>query len=353
MPGLPTDISIITTYRCPMRCKMCSIWQNPTRPEDELKARELEMLPRFKFVNITGGEPFVRQDLPDIVEVLRTKTPRIVISTSGWFDDRVVALARRFPDIGIRVSIEGMRSVNDALRGREGGFDRGVGLLRKLRDMGLTDIGFGITVGSLNSADMLRLYDLSHELGMEFATAAVHNSFYFCKHDNAIERHREVTANFRELIERQMRESHPKSWFRAYFNMGLVNYVNGGRRLLPCEAGSVNLFVDPLGEVLCCNGMGSREEASMGNIRSGMSFSEIWNSERAEGVRRRVAECKRNCWMVGTASPVMKKHIAGPAAWVVANKMRSVAGRPVKLLRSVERLIEDKQREEREEEKCV
>lgn len=322
-----------------MRCRMCSIWQNPSRPEDELKPRELEMLPSFKFVNITGGEPFVRRDLPDIIEVLRTKTPRIVISTSGWFDDRVAELARRFPDIGVRVSIEGMREVNDTLRGRAGGFDKGVGLLRKLREMGLTDIGFGITVGNMNSADMLRLYDLSHELGMEFATAAVHNSFYFCKHDNVIDRRLEVTANFRELIERQMREKHPKSWFRAYFNMGLLNYVNGGHRLLPCEAGSANIFIDPHGEVLCCNGMASREDASMGNIRSGMSFGEIWNSRKADDVRRRVAACRRDCWMVGTASPVMKKYVSRPAAWVVANKLRSLAGRPVKLLDKVERII--------------
>lgn len=323
-----------------MRCKMCNIWQNPTDPREEITAADLRMLPNFKFVNITGGEPFIREDLDEIVELMFTKSPRIVISTSGWYDDRVIDLARRFPRIGIRISIEGMQATNDRLRGREGGFEKGVRTLRRLKEMGVKDIGFGITVSNRNSADMLNLYELSKELDMEFATAAFHNSFYFHKYDNVITNKDEVTANFRRLMELQMKEHHPKSWFRAFFNMGLINYVNGGRRLLPCEAGTVNLFVDPWGEVYPCNGMEeSKWKQSMGNIRSGMTFEQIWNSPQAEQVRNCVRNCPKNCWMVGTASPVMKKYIARPARWVMANKIRSVLGKPLKLLPEVENTV--------------
>lgn len=66
----PTDISIITTYRCPMQCKMCNIWKNPTDPRLEIQPEELEILPHVKFINITGGEPFIREDLDKIVEVV-------------------------------------------------------------------------------------------------------------------------------------------------------------------------------------------------------------------------------------------------------------------------------------------
>ena len=62
----PTDISIITTYRCPMQCKMCNIWKNPTDPRLEIQPEELEILPHVKFINITGGEPFIREDLDKI-----------------------------------------------------------------------------------------------------------------------------------------------------------------------------------------------------------------------------------------------------------------------------------------------
>ncbi len=309
-----------------MRCRMCNIWRYPTDSADEIKAADLVSLPRLKFINLTGGEPFIREDLPEIIEECYRHTRRIVISTSGWYDDRVIDVARRFPEIGIRVSIEGLRDTNDELRGRGGGFDKGVGLLRALKREGLRDIGFGCTVSDRNSGDMLRLYDLSRELWLEFATAAFHNSYYFHKYDNVITDRERVTGDFYALVERQLREPKPKSWFRAYFNMGLIRYIEGAPRLLPCEAGSVNFFIDPEGEVYPCNGLEERFwKESMGNIRES-GFDAVWHSQQAALVREKVRHCPKNCWMVGTAAPSMKRHIAGPALWVLKNKLRVTAG---------------------------
>ena len=321
---------IIVTYRCPMKCQMCDIWKNPTKKQDEISIDEIKKLPNVKFINITGGEPFVREDLEDIIEVCFQKSPRVVISTSGWFEDRIISMAKRFPKIGIRISIEGLSKKNDELRGREGGFDKGLRTLLRLKEMGLKDIGFGITVSNHNSADMLSLYQLSKSLGMEFATAAFHNSYYFHKSDNLITNKDEVCANFEQLIEWQLKEKHPKSWFRAYFNKGLINYINGKPRLLPCEAGLVNFFVDPYGEIYPCNGLEDKYwKESMGNIRNVDSFDEIWQSEQAERVREQVRNCPKNCWMVGTASPVMKKYIQQPLRWVMLNKWNVLNNKPV------------------------
>lgn len=322
----PTDASIILTYRCPMQCRMCNIWKYPTDKDEEITTNDLKTLPRLKFINLTGGEPFVREDLTEIVEECYHHAPRIVISTSGWYEDRVVKLAERFPKIGIRISIEGLSEKNDELRGRRGGFDKGLRTLLTLKSMGLKDIGFGCTVSNNNSSDMLSLYRLSKELGMEFATAAFHNSYYFHKEDNVITNKKEVVENFERLIEEQLKESHPKSWFRAFFNMGLINYIEGGRRMLPCEAGMANFFIDPLGEVYPCNGLEEKcWKESMGNIRK-TDFMKIWNSAQADLVREKVRKCPKNCWMVGTAAPVMKKYIKHPAKWVVANKFRVLRG---------------------------
>lgn len=325
----PTDASIIITYRCPMRCKMCNIWQNPTDKAEEIKASDLKTLPRLKFINITGGEPFVREDLDEIVEECYRHTDRIVISSSGWFEERVIELARKFPSIGIRISIEGLSQTNDMLRGREGGFDKGLRTLLKLKEMGVKDIGFGCTVSNNNSTDMLALYRLARELGLEFATAAFHNSYYFHKSDNCITNTDQVCADFKTLIEMQLQENHPKSWFRAYFNMGLINYIEGNRRMLPCEAGSANFFIDPWGEVYPCNGLEEKYwKESMGNIHNA-DFDTIWNSEQADKVRAQVRKCPKNCWMVGTASPVMHKYIKHPLKWALTNKLRSLRGLPI------------------------
>lgn len=330
--SLPTDMCIIVTYRCPMQCQMCNIWQNPTDQHQEITPMEMERLPKVKFMNITGGEPFVREDLEEIVEVAFRKSPRVVISTSGWFEERIIRLAEKFPKIGIRISIEGLSLKNDELRGRKEGFDKGLRTLLRLKEMGVKDIGFGITVSNSNSADMLSLYRLSRSLGMEFATAALHNSYYFHKTDNTITNQTEVCGNFSKLIEWQLKEKHPKSWFRAYFNWGLINYVKGQPRLLPCEAGLVNFFVDPYGDVYPCNGLESKYwKESMGNIRTMTSFEELWRSEQAEHIRSCVRNCPKNCWMVGTAAPVMKKYVAIPMKWVINQKIQSLLGHPINL----------------------
>ncbi|MBP8655434.1 MAG: radical SAM protein [Kiritimatiellae bacterium] len=327
---LPTDVSIITTYRCCMKCKMCNIWRYPTEIAQEIRAEELEILPQLKFVNITGGEPFVRRDLDEIVEVSFRKAPRVVISTSGYQVDEILALAEKFPRIGIRVSIEGLSTINDYLRGRDSGFDRGLKTLLGLRRLGIKDIGFGITVSNNNSADMLELYELSKNLKMEFATAAYHNSYYFHKDDNVITNQDEVCNNFYELIDRLLEERNPKSWFRAFFNLGLINYIKGNRRLLPCEAGTVNFFIEPYGDVYPCNGLEERYwKESFGNIRQVKSFEDIWYGPQADKVRSLVRTCPKNCWMVGTAAPVMKKYLRHPATWVLKNKLRSMAGRKI------------------------
>jgi MoaA/NifB/PqqE/SkfB family radical SAM enzyme len=127
---------------------MCDIWENPSNRKTEITPKELEILPSLKFINITGGEPFLRRDLEEIVEVAFSKAPRIVISTSGWHVDRIAAMAEKFPNIGIRVSIEGLSQKNDELRGRRGGFDRGLKTLLTLKNMGIKDIGFGITISN-------------------------------------------------------------------------------------------------------------------------------------------------------------------------------------------------------------
>jgi MoaA/NifB/PqqE/SkfB family radical SAM enzyme len=153
-------------------------------------------------------------------------------------------LAKKYPDIGVRVSIEGLSEVNDQLRGRKGGFDRGIPTLTELHRLGLKDIGFGQTLSDQNAHDLVPLYEPARWMKMEFATAVLHNSFYFHKSDNDIVDKEKVIDNLLKLIQRQLEENSSKSWFRAYFNLGLINYIKGNKRMLACEAGSVNFFIN-------------------------------------------------------------------------------------------------------------
>ena len=144
------------------------------------------------------------------------------------------------------------QNANDTIRGIPNGFDRGIRTLLTLRRMGVKDIGFGMTVQDMNCEDLLPLYELANALGYEFATATLHNSHYFHKLDNTVKDIGKVSKEFEKLIEELLRSKSVKKWFRAYFNYGLINYLNGKKRLLKCEMGSEACFVDPFGDVLPC-----------------------------------------------------------------------------------------------------
>ena len=66
------------------------------------------------------------------IEFLR-KSERVVISTAGWHTDKILKMAKRFPKIGVRVSLEGMEEINNDLRGRDTGFQRGLKTLNFLK----------------------------------------------------------------------------------------------------------------------------------------------------------------------------------------------------------------------------
>ena len=164
--------TVIVTYRCNARCSMCNRYKAPSKPEEEISIDTVKKLPKMYFTNITGGEPFIRTDLKDIVRELYKKSDRIVISTNGFFTERIVDLCKEFPQIGIRISIEGLEQTNNEIRGLQNGYQRGYNTLKKLREMGMKDVGFGMTVQDKNAPDLVPLYRISNEMGMEFATAS-------------------------------------------------------------------------------------------------------------------------------------------------------------------------------------
>ena len=309
--------TVIVTYRCNARCTMCNRYKCPSKPEEELSIETIKKLPKMYFTNITGGEPFIREDLPDIVRELYKKSDRIVISTNGFFTDRIIKLCEEFPNIGIRISIEGLEETNNKIRGLKDGFNKGYSTLKKLVEMRHPDVGFGMTVQDANAKDLVELYKLSDELNMEFATASLHNSFYFVEAKNIIKDRPMVAHEFEKLINELLNSNSPKKWFRAYFNHGLINYIYGQKRLLPCDMAFDTFFIDPYGDVMPCNG--TKDKEVMGNLNE-QSWDELWNSNQAEKVRSKVRNCDRQCWMIGSVSPAMHKYIWKPALWVIHHK---------------------------------
>lgn len=71
------------------------------------------------------------------------KAKRVVMSTNGYFTEKIVGIAKNFKkkNFGVRISIEGLPAINDELRGMKYRFDHGLRTLLELQKLGLKDIG--------------------------------------------------------------------------------------------------------------------------------------------------------------------------------------------------------------------
>lgn len=317
------NAAVVVTYRCNAHCQMCNTWRHPSKKDEELSLETISKLPNnIGQCNITGGEPMLRDDIEDIVAILLTKAKLVEISTNGSMTDKIVRLAKKYPDVRIRVSIEGLGKTNDEIRGIPNGFDKALRTMLCLKEAGVKDIGFATVIQDANAKELLDVFRLTRAMDIEFAQAVPHNSFYFHKYDNNIYDKELVTSQIRDLMRCFLKTKRPKLWFRAYLNRGLIDYINGSSRALTCTAGTDVFFLDPFGEIYPCNGM----KESMGSLNR-QDFDDIWNGSDAQKIRDLVANCPKNCWMTGTAVPAMKRHLASCAYWVGTNKLKLHLGK--------------------------
>lgn len=318
----PTTAVVAVTLNCNARCVMCDIWKN--RIKDELEPREFAALPAsLRDINISGGEPFLRRDLPAIVAQMKNACPRarLVISTNGFLPDRIVVqmeeIVRIDPRIGLRVSLDGYAQKHEEIRGIPGGWEKCMKVLDSARRLGVRDLGIGVTIMDENVDHLRPLYEFSRERGLEFSLTVVSDSEIYFGADKSELRPRDQEVLSRELgwvVRREYRHTHPKRWFRAWFESRLLQYVLDGHRPLPCDAGSGFFYLDSLGNVYACH----LRHLQMGNIRE-QRWQDIWGGEAADGIREQVRGCEQ-CWMICSSKSQMRQQLPRITSQVLREK---------------------------------
>lgn len=318
--------SLITTFRCNAKCNMCNIWKYPTKEEEEIDPKYYARLPDGLRINVTGGEPMLREDIDEIFKILYPKASLLELSTNGFYTDKIVSIAEKYPNILIRVSLEGLPRMNDLKRGTKDGFDHALRTMLELKKTKCKNIGFSVVISDDNYEDLLYLYELCVSLDIELGNSVVHNSWYFHKDDNKTEGNGALMEHERFVkallqSERIGLKNKLKDYGRAYFNRSIHKRLRGdqpGYRP-PCGAFTDFFFVDPFGNVTPCNG--SKEEWILGNIKE-TDFDHIMNSEKAKAILEKINQCRRNCSFIVTERHDMLRRPWIPIKWILMNKWR-------------------------------
>ena len=323
------DLTIISTYRCNSRCQMCYIWQNPTDAREEVSLDTLAKLPGgFDNLNVSGGEPTLRRDLPEMIDLLYPKARILEISSNGLHPEKLVPIIRKYPKIKVRFSLEGDAATSNSIRGEKDGAATKIAGLRALQEAGGQDLGFAFVIQDENVDQLVRTYELARSMGVELSTSTLHNAWQFYKNDNYFYDRVKVARKVEGLITALLGSGSPKNWFRAYLNLGLIEKILGHPRLIPCTAGTDFAFIDPWSDVWSCN---VRSDLLMGNLAR-QSWEEILTSAQRQKAIGKVHDCTQNCWMVTTARTAMRSSLIpqapklGPMMWVVKNKLKLALG---------------------------
>jgi len=306
---------------------MCDIWKRPTDQARELAPGDYAWLPAsLRSINVSGGEPFLRDDLPDVVRVMQRASPRarIVISTNGLDPARVERAVALMERVAVRVSLDAVGPAHDRTRGVAGAYERVVETVARLKALGVSDLGLAATAtASGEGGELPAVERLAAELGVAFTASVAHSSpIYFGEQGGERPTSEVVVSDVARIMRKRLASPKPSDWAKAYYLRGLVEYVRRRPRMLPCGAGEDHFFLDPWGDVYPCNVNGLR----MGNIREG-SFEELAARSR-DAVREGVAGCREQCWMVCTVSPPMRRRPVRPAAWIAGAKLLGLDTKP-------------------------
>lgn len=320
----PKEAFIAVTYSCNARCQMCNIWKNP--PTAILPAREYSKLPSsLTTINITGGEPFLRADLVEVVQTIDSILPkcRIVFSTNGLMTETIVKKLQQIRTfhsrVGVGVSIDGIASTHDTIRGVPNIYDHAIATVRKLKEVGIVDLRIAMTLQDSNVREVRKVFELSCDLGVEFTMTLAHDSdLYFKKSDNVSpELLKAVAEELPSVLLRQLKSKSAKDWFRAYHTKGIMDPEHRRRLTSNCEAGRRYFFMSPEGDVYPCNVLSHK----IGNLSSVGTWDNLFKEGAEERLRDIVSNCKKDCWMICNARSLIIAHPMKTAAWVAKNKI--------------------------------
>ncbi len=313
----PSYLIFFVTSRCMGRCRHCFYWEHINREEDVLTREEVEkvassMGPLLQ-VTFTGGEPFLRDDFPELIKIFyeKNKLYHIGIATSGFHPSRVEEGVKEVlascPDANLTVGlpIEGDSELNDYIRGVDGFYKRTTETISRLQGLKkehprLTLL-VDITASGFNRGRLAETYrhvrdDLNADMINVILTRGVPREEGGRDLDP-----REVEELFKQMESDARQGKVPGYRFFGRLlhakdivlhRMALDIYRTSSYHL-PCQAGRVAGVLYPEGDVYPCE----LWDGPLGNVReNGYDLPSIWTSERAARIRREILEGRCTCY---------------------------------------------------------
>lgn len=334
----PLQFTFFVTARCNARCPFCFYWQDRHTGRDELTLDEIEKISGsmgdLLWLLFSGGEIYVRKDLPDIVESFYRNTHPVIITlpTNGMAPNLVIPateeILKRCPESAVvsKVSLDGLGDDHDRLRNTPGNFENAMETYEGLRRLGERydnlQLGINTVFCRENQDKMDDIIDFVNTLP-ECET----HTISLVRGNPADDHYKDVDLKqYRRAIQRLEKDLKGSKSKMYHFTLArlksaqdlvqrdlIYETVRQSRRQLPCYAGRITAVMNEIGEVFPCEILSD----SMGNVRdAGYDFKKIFYSAEADRVRAKIHKtkcyCSHECYFVTNIlfNPMMSGRVA-------------------------------------------
>ena len=316
----PIYLILFVTERCNARCKHCFVntLTNKDTKEAELTLEEIALISKnmgnLLYLLPTGGEPFLREDLPEIINCFYThnRLRNVGIPTNGSLTEMTVASVQRIFSIckdvslGVDISLDGLHEAHDRIREFPGLFEKAIDTYWQLKKLEEKNKNFKVcvevTVSQFNQDSLFELYEYF------IKNLKVYNVFIRLVRGNPRDPSaKEVDIEKFEKLLRKVEHDLKKGVFYGHAVYPFSEFITArdiiGRQLtikmlkegtfqIPCYAGNLTGVVRSNGEVYPCELI----HRPIGNVREyNYNFKKLWLSEAAREIRKEIKENKCFC----------------------------------------------------------
>jgi MoaA/NifB/PqqE/SkfB family radical SAM enzyme len=323
---LPFSIVISTTFRCNSRCQTCGVWR---KPSDDMTAEEWErVFARLGrgpvYVTFTGGEPFLRRDLADIVlSACRHCHPAVVtVPTNGLLTERIAEQVERIcagaprTKIGLNLSLDEVGERHDKVRQVPGNWARAMETWRALKDLQRRFHNLVLTAHTVISRFNIHRFPEIYA-GLQFLepdsyiTEVAEERVELDTVGWQITPSPEAYAPLADMLSRQAAEAPTHGMaqvtqaFRAEYYQLARRILFEQRQVIPCYAGWASGHIAPNGDVWSC----CIRAEPVGNLReNAYDIRPIWSGERMRALRRSIYNGECACPMANASYANMVLH---------------------------------------------
>ena len=308
----PPVLTLFVTNRCNARCQHCFYWQSLDKKKkaeislDVIKKLSLD-LNHLELLMISGGEPFLRDDLVEIVKIFWQNNSLKTASLASNFllPQKTAELLEKIVKISPKLqvivcpSLDGTEKVHDKIRGVPNAFDKVTETIRLLKELSKEapfSICLNCVVQPLNIGELPQLYGFAQEMELPIHFIPIYVNPWLL--DNTDDKQL-VTFRPEQIEEIKLFFSNPQYdispiWKACWQDH--LRVIGGEKRRFPCALLRHHAFLDTDGNMFIC---WADDSLVYGNVRDAPADN-IWYSAAAKSARERAkamycSSCTQSC----------------------------------------------------------